>query len=61
MSKIEKIFHRALISIVLSVLNWLIIDNLVVSIPLWKYFILELLFVVSMNLYKFAVQKLHLQ
>jgi hypothetical protein len=61
MSVREKFLHGFIISILLSVVNWFIIDKLIINIPLWKYFILELIFVVSMKLYKFTLQKLQLQ
>jgi hypothetical protein len=61
MSIREKFLHGFIISILLSVVNWFIIDKLIINIPLWKYFILELIFVVSMKLYKFTLQKLQLQ
>jgi hypothetical protein len=61
MSVIEKFVHGFIISITLSIVNWFIIDNLIINIPFWKYFILELIFVVSMKLYKFTLQKLQLQ
>lgn len=61
MSVREKFIHGFIISITLSILNWFIIDNFIINIPFWKYFILELIFVVSMKLYKFTLQKLQLQ
>jgi hypothetical protein len=61
MSVREKFLHGFIISILLSVVNWFIIDKLIINIPFWKYFILELIFVVSMKLYKFTLQKLQLQ
>jgi hypothetical protein len=61
MSIREKFLHGFIISILLSIVNWFIIDKLIINIPLWKYFILELIFVVSMKLYKFTLQKLQLQ
>jgi uncharacterized protein (DUF983 family) len=61
MSIKEKFIHGFIISILLSVVNWFIINKFIINIPLWKYFILELIFVVSMKLYKFTLQKLQLQ
>lgn len=61
MSVREKFLHGFIISILLSIVNWFIIDKLIINISFWKYFILELIFVVSMKLYKFTLQKLQLQ
>lgn len=60
MSVTERQIHRALISLVFSVINWILIDLLLVDLPFWKYFIIELFLVVSMKFYIFTTRKLNL-
>lgn len=60
MSVTERQIHRALISLVFSVINWILIDLLLVELPFWKYFIIELFLVVSMKFYIFTTRKLNL-
>jgi len=57
---IEKVIHSSLIAILFSLLNWFIIDKCIITIELWRYCTLEILFVISMKLYKFTIQKLKL-
>lgn len=60
MSKTEKAVHRLMISLGFSLLNWIIIDNLLVEISLWKYIFIELLLVFSMKFSIFTIRKLRL-
>jgi hypothetical protein len=60
MSKVEKAVHRLLISIVFSVVNWILIDWLIIELPLWKYFLIELFLVISMKFYIFTTRKMKL-
>ena len=34
--------HRLILSILLSLVNWMLIDKLLIDIPVWKYFIFEI-------------------
>ena len=34
--------HRLILSILLSLVNWMLIDKLLIDIPVWKYFIIEI-------------------
>mgnify|MGYP006269558949 CR=1 FL=1 len=60
MSIREKILHGLIISMCFSVVAWLIVNNLIITIPFWKYFIIELFLVGMMKLFKFTIQKLNL-
>ena len=60
MSVLERQIHRALISLVFSIINWMLIDYLLVDLPFWKYFIIELFLVVSMKFYIFTTRKMNL-
>lgn len=33
--------HRLLLSILFSLINWKLIDLILIDIPVWKYFIIE--------------------
>jgi hypothetical protein len=50
-----------MIAILFSILNWLIIDRFIIEIPFYKYFIIEILLIVTMKLCIFTTQKLKLQ
>jgi hypothetical protein len=56
----EKFFHSFFLGILFSVLNWLIIDNFIISLSIYEYILIELTLVVSMKLFKFTKQKLNL-
>jgi hypothetical protein len=60
MSPQEKRIHRALISLVFSLINWLLVDLFLVELPFWKYFIIELFLVISMKFYIFTTRKMNL-
>lgn len=60
MSPTERRIHKALISLVFSLINWMIIDYTLVDLPFWKYFIIELFLVVSMKFYIFTTRKMNL-
>ena len=57
---IERNIHRLVVSILFSLLNWVVVKNLIIELPFWKYFIIELLLLVSMKFYIFTIQKLKL-
>lgn len=61
MGKYEKAINKTIIAILFSVLNWLIIDRFVIDIPFYKYFIIEILLIVTMKICIFTTQKLKLQ
>jgi hypothetical protein len=60
MSKVEKIVHRLFISLVFSIMNWMLIDWLIIELPVWKYFVIELFLVISMKFYIFTTRKMKL-
>jgi hypothetical protein len=60
MSKVEKIVHRLFISLVFSIMNWMLIDCLIIELPVWKYFVIELFLVISMKFYIFTTRKMKL-
>jgi hypothetical protein len=61
MGKYEKAINKTIIALLFSVLNWLIIDRFIIDIPFYKYFIIEILLIVTMKLCIFTTQKLKLQ
>lgn len=61
MGKYEKAINKTIIALLFSVLNWLVIDRFIIDIPFYKYFIIEILFIVTMKLCIFTTQKLKLQ
>lgn len=60
MSRYEKAIHRFFIGLVFSVVNWILIDQFLVELPLWKYIIIELFLVISMKFYIFTTRKMNL-
>jgi hypothetical protein len=61
MGKYEKAINKTIIAVLFSILNWLIIDRFIIEIPFYKYFIIEILLIVTMKLCIFTTQKLKLQ
>lgn len=60
MSRMEKGIHRLFISLVFSLLNWIIIDNLIVELSVGKYIIVEIILVISMKFSIFTIRKFNL-
>lgn len=60
MSSIERVINRLLISLLFTMLNWVLVDWLIVELPLWKYIIIELFLIVSMKFYIFTTRKMNL-
>ena len=61
MGPFEKTLNKTIIAVLFSVLNWLVIDRFIIEIPFYKYFIIEILLIVTMKLCIFTTQKLKLQ
>lgn len=61
MGKYEKAINKTIIALLFSVLNWLVIDRFIIEIPFYKYFIIEILLIVTMKICIFTTQKLKLQ
>jgi len=49
---------KLLISIVASLISWVLIDRLIVEISIWKYFIIELIIIGMRELYQWQLNKL---
>jgi hypothetical protein len=60
MSNTEKGVHRFLISLVMSLTSWLVINSLLVKVELWKYFIIEIFLLLMFKLSTYTNQKLGL-
>jgi hypothetical protein len=60
MKTYEKYFHKATLSLLFSILCWLLIKNLIIDIGFFRYFLIELLLILSMRLLKFTLTKLKL-
>lgn len=58
MSSVEKVVHKLLISLVFTLVNWVIVDNFIVEVPFWKYLIIEVFLVISMKFYTFTTLKI---
>jgi hypothetical protein len=56
----EKLIHGFFLSILFSLINWLIIDKFIVNVSIYKYFFIELVLVLSIKFYKFTKLKLRL-
>jgi hypothetical protein len=56
----KKFFYSFLIGILLSLLNWIIIDNFIVRISIYKYILIEFVLVISIKFFKFTKLKLNL-
>jgi hypothetical protein len=61
MTRLEKGIHGFLISVVFSILNWVVINKFLIDLSLGKYLIIELLLLVSMKFYIFTIRKLGLK
>lgn len=57
MKTYAKVIHRIILSILFSILTWLIIKSFIIEITFLRYFILELILYLSMNLLKFTLKK----
>jgi hypothetical protein len=57
MKRNAKIIHRIILSTLFSILTWLVVKNFIIEITFLRYFILELILYLSMNLLKFTLQK----
>lgn len=60
MSAVEKLLHKLFISLVFSIINWVVIDSLIVEISIARYFFVEVLLLVSMKFYIFTTRKFNL-
>jgi hypothetical protein len=60
MNNYEKIIHKALIAILFSVMNWILITTFIIEISFLKYLIVETVLVLWMKVYKFTLNKFKL-
>jgi hypothetical protein len=56
----QKILHSIFLGILFSIINWLLIDNLIINLSIYKYVFIEIVLVISIKLYKFTKLKLNL-
>jgi len=61
MGKIEKIIHVFIISVVTSIICWLIINQFIIDISIYKYFLIEILLLVMLKGSLFIQHKLGLR
>jgi len=52
---INKGIHRTLLSLIITAVIWIVVDNFIINIPIWKYFLLEYIFIFSMKILIFMV------
>jgi hypothetical protein len=57
----EKTLHGFFLSIVFTLLNWVLVDNLIVSINFLQYVAIEIVILVSYKLYQFIFNKISKQ
>jgi hypothetical protein len=57
--RFEKIALMILASLLLSIACWCIIDNLILNINLFQYFLIEFLLLFSYKSYTFVVKQIH--
>jgi len=50
--KNKKSLHLLLVAILGTILTWVVIDKLIISMPIWKYLIIETIIVVMKMLYE---------
>jgi hypothetical protein len=60
MSSLEKVIHKLFLSLVFTIINWIVIDHFIVEISFIKYIFVEVLLLVSMKFYIFTTRKLNL-
>jgi len=56
----EKIIHTLILSLMFSIISWLVVDNLIIDISFLKYFLVEIVLIISLKFYKFTIQKFKL-
>jgi hypothetical protein len=56
----EKIIHTLILSLMFSIISWLVVDNLIIDISFLKYFLIEIILIISLKFYKFTIQKFKL-
>lgn len=56
----EKLINTIILSIVVSVINWIIIDKLILKMSIFQYFFVEIFLLLSLKTYIFAKRKLDL-
>ena len=61
MTIIEKIINHLLLGVLFTLVNWMIVDALIIEVPFYKYFLIELILVISMKIYKFTLTKFKIE
>lgn len=56
----EKVAHSLIIGILFSFFNWFILNTFVITISFWKYYLIEIILVISLKIYTFTKLKLGL-
>jgi hypothetical protein len=56
----EKMIHTLILSLMFSIISWLVVDNLIIDISFLKYFLIEIILIISLKFYKFTIQKFKL-
>ena len=51
----NKGLHRVLLSLITTAIIWIVVDKFIIDIPIWKYFLLEFIFIFSMKILIFMV------
>jgi hypothetical protein len=61
MKQYEKVIHKILLSALFSLLCWIIVKNFIIEINFFRYFLIELILILSMRLLKFTLIKLKVE
>jgi hypothetical protein len=57
----EKVIHSFLLAVFISIINWLVISKFIVEMSIFKYFLIEIILILSIKLFTFTKQKLGLR
>lgn len=60
MTLIEKTIHTLILSAIFSIICWFVVDNLIINISFLKYFLIEIILIISLKFYKFTIRKFKL-
>lgn len=60
MKQYEKVIHKILISLIYTIATWTFIKSFILNLSFYKYFLIEIVLVLSMKFYKFTLEKFKL-
>lgn len=57
MTRTEKIVNNLTLGLIFSIINWFLINKLIVKMTFIEYLLIEIVLVISIKLFKFTQQK----